>query len=631
MAARSKRNRHQKAAASPAAPERQRALPPLLPALALIAGCFLAYLGSYHYPPVFDDRVLNPVEVPELTTFCLPPGTRCLSYTSFGLQYLLTGLDTLWLHIGNVSCHALAVIALFVLLRQLFTREPLPGNSADPGRARQLAWLGAAAFAIHPVAVYGVAYLIQRSIVLATFFSLVSLGCLVRALDGKQRQGLWLGLALAAYLAAMLSKEHAVMLPAAGLALAVALGRNPLADRGRRWIWGAAGGVALAGILAALYLRRDVIGSIYEPYVQELAGLREEGMSVLDPADAYAVSLVTQAWLYFKYLLLWVLPWPGWMSADLRQPIASHPWSLPQVLAVPAFLAWGVMALLMLRRRGPLHLRLAGFGLLYPWLMFFTEFATARIQEPFVLYRSYLWAPGLLALLPLITWRLSRPWLAGAGVLLLVALLLPMRDRLATFESNLALWNDVVAKNNDHTLLFVDRGYGNRGVALLREGRLEEAMRDLELTLKLNPRSTHAYANRGTVHAHRGDLSRAIADLDRAVELDAKFAEAHAERCSVLLRMERRQEALQACDRALELASWLPNALLNRAVLNANAGRVEPALKDLQAVLQREPGHAIALYNRGMLRRQSGNGEAGTADLAAACRLGFQPACQPPR
>ena len=288
------------------------------------------------------------------------------------------------------------------------------------------------------------------------------------------------------------------------------------------------------------------------------------------------------------------------------------------------------MAVLMLRRRGPLALRLAGFGLLYPWLMFFTEFATARIQEPFVLYRSYLWAPGLLALLPLATRRLGRPWLAGAGALLLLALLVPMRDRLTTFESNLALWNDVVMKNHDHSLLFVDRGYGNRGVALLREGRLEEAMRDLELTLKLNPRSTHAYANRGTVYAHRGDLARAIADLDRSVELDPKFAEAHAERCSVLLRMERRQEALQACDRALQLASWLPNALLNRAVLNANAGRVEPALKDLEAVLQREPGHAIALYNRGMLRRQSGKGDAGS-DLAAACRLGFQPACQPPR
>ena len=631
MASRSKRRKPARTAPSSAPPVTSSSPGSYLTAcLILVVGIFLLYAGSYHYPPVFDDKVLNPVDLPALTTFCAPPSLRCLSYTSFGLTYMAAGLDPFWFHAGNVLCHALTVLACFIFLDRLFDAVHRQTPAACPPRqSRLLAFCGAVLFAAHPAAVYGVAYMTQRSIVMATLFSLLSLTAFICALSAPRHPWRWMGLTVLLYAAALLSKEHAVMLPAVALCIAVLLGKRlPGPGRERQILVAAV--VVVASILAIiLFSRRDLIGSVYEPYIRELSSLRESGVITLDPDHAYTVSLVTQAWLFFKYLAMWLLPWPGWMSVDLRQPIAAGLLTWPYLLAIPAFIIYGGIALALLFRRG--RSGLIGFALLFPWLLFFTEFATARIQEPFVLYRSYLWMPGLMAALPLLAGRVSaRTTVIGCAVLAL-ALGVGMRDRLKSFENNLALWDDVVRKNPDTSLIFADRAYGNRAVALLRENRDEEALRDLDTALRLNPGNTHAYANRGTIHLRLGHPEKALADFDRAIGLDPSFAEAHAERCAFFLRMENLPDAMAACNAALMLAPTLPNARINRAVLHARAGRLPEALVDLDEMLRYEADNAMALYNRGMILRQLGRADEGDENLRVSCARGFPPACQTAR
>ena len=267
------------------------------------------------------------------------------------------------------------------------------------------------------------------------------------------------------------------------------------------------------------------------------------------------------------------------------------------------------------------------WSLEFPWLLFFTEFATARIQEPFVLYRSYLWMPGLVAAFPFLTQRLAIRHVAILCVALALVFGVAMRDRLASFESNLALWDDVVRKNSDLSLIFVDRGYSNRAVALLRDNRNEEALRDLDISLRLNPLSPHAFVNRGTIVARFGQLDKAMADFDRALALDASFAEAHAEKCATYIKMNLAARALESCEAALRLAPQLSTARLNRAVLNAQANHLREALEDIEAVLKVEPDHAIALYNRGMIFRQTARPDEAAQSLRASCVAGFPPAC----
>jgi len=614
-----RKRREQGPAVAPAArPARSYAA-----ACALLAiGVFLLYAGSYRNPLVFDDRIINLVELPGMSTACATLQNRCLTYTTFGLTYLATGLDLFWFRAGNVLCHALASLACFVFLDRLFDAVRQADRAAElaPDRVRLLAFCGAMLYAVHPVTVYGVAYLVQRSIVMATLFSLFSLAAFVQALSSGRRRWLWISALL--YLLALWSKEHAVMLPAVAVAIATLLHKR---IPGSRLEWAVLAGTLLLAVAVVTFRLEAIIGSVYEYYTRELPMLKDAGAAAPEPAGSHLGSVVTQCFLFFKYLLLWLVPYPGWMSVDLRQPVATGPWNWPYWLGAAAFAAYGVFAALLVMRRGALGLM--GVGLLFPWLLFFTEFATVRIQESFVLYRSYLWMAGLPAVLPFLAARLSPRVMISACAALALVFGLAMRDRLATFSGELALWNDVISKNTDLSLPFAERGYSSRAAALMREGRLDEALRDLDMALKLNARSTHAYVNRAMVLAKKGDRKGALADFDRAIELDRSFADAYSERCLLLIRMEEPERALESCNAALRLAPDLPAALLNRAVLHMRASRMEEALADVERVLRFEPASGIALYNRGRIFRSLGRHAESERDLRASCKSGFRPVC----
>jgi len=622
MVARSKRRKQRVEISSPAPAAAAPSY--ILPCALMFVGVFLLYAGTYYYPLVFDDRFINRIQLPEFTASCATLSNRCLTYSTFGLTFLAAGLDLLWFRLGNVLCHALAALACFVFFVQLFgaARGQQPDRAGEGPRSRDrlLAFCGAVLFAAHPVTVYGVAYLTQRSIVMATLFSLLSLTAFVRALSSGEKRWLWLSVVL--YVGALFSKEHAIMLPAVALAIAVLLGKRV---PGSRLEWAALIGAVVGAGAFVTFRLQPVIGSAYEYYTRELSAFQDAGAATRDPVNAYLGSVVTQASLFFKYLLLWLVPYPGWMSVDLRQSIASGPFSWPHVLGAPAFLAYGAAAALLIVRRGTLGL--LGLGMLFPWLLFFTEFVTLRIQEPFVLYRSYLWMAGAPAILPFLASRLSGRQVIAGCVALTLILGVAMRQRLETFSSELALWDDVVRKNTDLSLPFVDRGYDNRAVGLLRAGRLEEALSDLEMALKLNPRSSHAYVNRATVFARMGERARALADFDRAIELDPAFANAYSERCALLLAMKEAARALESCNAALRLAPAMPVALINRALLLVRERRLKEALADLDMVLRFEPTSGIALYYRARVYHELGRVREFEQDVRASCKAGFSPAC----
>ena len=627
MAARSKRARRSREPAGAPAPVSAAA-----PRFTRFAACallaiavFLLYAGSYRYPLVFDDKLINLIDLPDMASACASLKRRCVASTTLGLSYLVAGFDLFWFRAGNVLCHAAAAVACFLFLDRLFEAALARGGPGEDaamtaGKRRATAWCGAVLFAAHPVAVYGVAYLSQRTILMATLFSLLSLLAFVRALSDQSRGALWLSALL--YALALASKEHAIMLPAVALAIAVLL-RRPIPGSRFEWI---ALVSALAGAAVFIMLRVDfVIGAAYEAYVREVDGLQAGGGAPIDPVNAYLASLATQAWLFFKYLFLWLLPYPGWMSIDLRQPIAGGLLSWPHALALPAYIAYGAVAGALVLRRGTAGL--LGLGLLFPWLLFFTEFATIRVQEPFVLYRSYLWMAGAPAALALPARYLTVPRLVAGCAVVALVLSVAMRDRLATFSSEVALWDDAVRKNTDHSLAFVDRGYTSRGAALLRAGRADEALADLDRALQLNPRSAYTYVNRAMALARKGERGQALADFDRAIALNPHFPEAHSERCLLLIRMEEPARALESCNEALRLAPSLPAALLNRSVLHLRAGRADEALADVERVLKFEPASGIALYNRGRIYLALGRAAEARRDLNASCAAGLKAAC----
>ena len=128
-----------------------------------------------------------------------------LVYTSFWLEHKLWGLHPPGYHAVNLGLHVLNSLLLWRLLLRL----RVPG-----------AWLAAAVFAVHPIHVESVAWIIERKDLLAGLFYLATILVWVRHEPVRSAPTPGRTLAcLALFLMALLSKSVAVTLPAVLLLL----------------------------------------------------------------------------------------------------------------------------------------------------------------------------------------------------------------------------------------------------------------------------------------------------------------------------------------------------------------------------------------------------------------------------
>jgi len=348
---------------------------PYLQIALLLLAVTALYARTIHAPFVFDDRqfFLNPENVAKYSHAYFNLDLRWLSYATFSWTAERFGLDIFWLRLGNVMLHAANAIALFFLLRRLF-QVTLASNDPSNDMPPSLVWFaffGALIFALHPVAVYGVAYLIQRSTLMATLFVLLMLRVY---LEGLLRGGwYWMLAAVLFYFAALYSKEHSILAPGVALALTFLI-RKPSAALLKQIAPYAILLALLAATVIYIAITRGLLGAAYEPNAIT--------QGVTDLPNIYLLSILTQSWLFFKYLALWLLPNPAWMSVDMREPFAMSLFGW-HTLGLIAFLAYFCTAVWLLLKQGKMGL--LGFALLFPWILFLTELSTVRIQEPFVL------------------------------------------------------------------------------------------------------------------------------------------------------------------------------------------------------------------------------------------------------
>jgi tetratricopeptide (TPR) repeat protein len=210
-------------------------------------------------------------------------------------------------------------------------------------------------------------------------------------------------------------------------------------------------------------------------------------------------------------------------------------------LKAAGFFAWAAVAAILIRRGG--RLAVAGYGMASFWILFLVELTSVRLQEPFVLYRSYLWAPGLIIAACAFLAYLPRR-IAIAAVLVAAPLLaLQARDRLQSFSSPLVLWEDAVAKLPPG----VPGGY--RTLVQLGRERLyadqpEGAVAITERCIAEYPQRSECYLARGAVALQLERYEDALPYLTRAVDFDPKSAIAHHHRGVALEELGRREDAI---------------------------------------------------------------------------------------
>ncbi|RFO96547.1 hypothetical protein DIC66_12980 [Rhodoferax lacus] len=422
---------------------------------------------------------------------------RSLPYATLTWTKAWFGLELVYFRLGNLFLHIATTLALFGLLQAVFRAVYVP-KSVDSLSPRQAAWLAALLFGLHPVATYAVGYLVQRSLVMATLFSLLALWAYTQGSVENKPRLLWLSLPL--YYLAAYSKEHAIMLVVVLLPLTILLHTDWRQKLAQRWLLF----VALLGIAALVVAsRKGLLGSSYEIDAPAMLGADAGPM-------AYPLSVITQCGLFFKYALLWLWPNIHWMSIDMREPFVRSMTGL-KVLAPVLFVAWGWIGLRLLTKRG--NRGLLGLAMLGPWLLFFTELVVVRIQEPFVLYRSYLWASAALFALPVLLNGVEKKLIAMLGFAVAATFFVLSMERLATLADPILVWNDakeLVERNGEKE--GADRIYYNLGRQLLLNHMFNESEENLKKALVLDPDLAQAHGALGAVYNGRSQWEQAISE-----------------------------------------------------------------------------------------------------------------------
>lgn len=264
---------------------------------------------------------------------------RPLAMLSFAINHALTGLDPYWMKLTNLGIHVLNTVLVFAVVRRLI-------RIADPSpRSDWPALWVAAAWALNPINLMAVLFVVQRMESLSHTFVLAGLWCYIAGRLQLLSSGKgWLlivgGLAGGTILGA-LAKESALLLPVYAVMLEWALLR--FSSNVSRW------DRRLLAMFAAVLVVPAMLAMAWQlPKSLDAASFARRTFSL-------AERLLTEGRVLVDYLHWTLLPNLGQLSLYHDDYAVSHGWLSPPSTLV-SWLLLGALAgsALWLRRRRPL-------------------------------------------------------------------------------------------------------------------------------------------------------------------------------------------------------------------------------------------------------------------------------------
>jgi protein O-mannosyl-transferase len=413
-----------------------------------------------------------------------------VTYTVFWIQHLLWDGNPAGYHLVNLLLHALNAILVWTVARRVGVAQPL---------------LGAALFAVHPIHVESVAWIIELKDLLSGALYLGAVLAWVRHRESGGSRHYWACIAL--FIAGMWAKSVVVTLPAALLLL-------------EWWTGGRISRPALVRI-ASLFVIGAVLAALDFSLVhpEETASLgislRERLLIAGTAVWFYATKLVAPVGLTAIY--------PKW---------GVGPGNALLLAAVPA-----TLALLFQARhrigRGPFATAAFYTVTLLPTLGIipFSFMQHAYVADRYQYLASAVPLMAVPALLAAVASTLTtRPRAVAAGV---VACALPVLAALT--------WHRTQAFEDTETFF-----------------------RD---ALRHNENAWVAHMTLGTIEGGRGNWTEAEASFRRVLQIRPADAETRANLAVALVKLGRGQEALEELDRALEIKPSYERAIRLRRLI----------------------------------------------------------------
>jgi len=558
----------------------------------------------------FDDHVYvyeNPVITGGLT---LPGITWAFTHSharnwhplttiSHMLDCQLFGLKAGGHHFTNVLLHMIAVVLLFLVLRDM------TGAPSRTGSVWRSAFV-AALFAIHPLHVESVAWISERKDVLSGVFFMLTLGAYVRyARQPSAARYIMMSILFAC---GLMSKPMLVTLPFVLLLLDYwPLGRGPaFADPPSPERFGESRATPRQADVSSQW--SVVCGLVFEKTpLLALSAASCLATLLVQRQAAGSIDQLPFAWrvnnaIVTSIAYIWQMLWPVKLAVFYPHP--DNRLLLWQVILALMFLIGITAAAIALRQRRPYLITgwLWYLGMLVPVIGLVQVGEQARADRytylPQIgLYLALTWTIADLSA----SWRHRREILGVAAATLITALTCRAWIQTSHWKNSEMLWTHTLAVTTDN-----DVAHNNLGFIFLQRGELDEAISHFQTALNIRANNSQTHYNLGSalVHNNLGNalvrkklVDEAITHYEKAVELRPDYADGHYNLGSALLQEGRIDEAIAHWQKTVsiqpkdaEAHTTLGDALLRK-------GEIGQAIAHYQAALEFSPQSISTLNN----------------------------------
>lgn len=542
---------------------------------------------------------------------CMP-----LTWMTYGLDYVIWGMNPVGYHLSSLVIHAANAVLFYFLSLRLLRLAVAPQAISWQLPIRLAAAFSALFFALHPLRVGAVVWILGREMVVAGFFFFLTLLSYLRAAENEPSGGSrwhWMSAAWFFYTLSLLGKEAAMTLPFALIVLDI----YPLRRLGggqEKWFGSQVRSVwweKLPFLLLALAAG-----------VRAVLGKQETG--ALYPVAGFGLATRFAQVLYS----LAFYPWKTAIPVGLSPLYPVHPftglWNLPLLLSGALVLALTV-GFFVGRRRWPAGLASwAFYALLLVPVSGVVAFGPYRASDHF----SYLPSVSLAVLAGASLfwcWKLSLggPLSTRAfvltqsfAVLLLLVLGALTWNQTQVWKDSERLWRHALALEEESSF-----AHNNLGLVLAQRGALQEAIKEFRRAVEIDPAFVEAHTNLGNFLAQRGSSQEAIVHLRQALRIEPAFVNAHNTLGNILAERGELDEAIEHFLKALQNnpKSAMTHYNLGRAL--AERGDAEGAIAQYRQALEIDPGDVDVHNNLGLLFLSQGSIDQAIAQFREAIRV----------
>src|SRR2546428_563383 len=508
-----------------------------------------------------------------------------LTWMTFGLDYLLWGMNPVGYHLTSLLLHVTNAVVFFFVVRRILTLA-LPSPAERSHALAVSAGFAALVFAIHPLRVESVAWVTERRDVLSGLFYLLTILVYLRA---SERGGYWPS--VAAFVCALPSKSVVVNLPVVLLILDV----YPLRRLGGAVGWWSEPArrvyvekipfVLLAAAASAIALWAQLSHNTMVSVVQ------------LSAPGRLAVSV------YGLSFYLWKMVAPVNLSPLYELPPTVNPWAPPFIVSYGVVLAITAIVLAF-RRRVP--------GLPAAWVVYIVVLLPVLgifQSGPQITADRYTYLAGLgwaiLAGAGLLScWHATRFLIPSCAVCLIAGLGVLTWNQVQVWRDSEQLWSHAAAIDPRSPV-----GQYSWGLALAQEGKLTEAIEHYTTALRIKPDYADAHINLGIALAQQGKLAEASEHYQQALHSKPDSADAHASWGLALAQQGKRAEAIDHYRQALQIKPGSAEVHIIWGTALADRGRLAEASEHYRQALQIQPDHAAAQSNLLNVLRRLGTGK----------------------